>query len=187
MNQFYIDMQNYIDTLIQAGAKIGKHVFIGHQVYIETDNTPLLTIENETVISAFCKFILHDSSLNNISSFPIYFDKIILKQNCYIGADTTILPGTTIGKNTIVGAGSLVKGLLKANSVYFGRPAQYYCSINQLKKKWKEKQKNKIGVFIKSPKWYKGNNRTQEKFEKAKKTTFYINSNPTTKSQHKEI
>lgn len=50
---------------------------------------------------------------------------------CWIGADTTILPGVTIGKGTVVGAGSLVTKDLEANALYLGRPAKKIKTIEE--------------------------------------------------------
>lgn len=44
--------------------------------------------------------------------------------NVFIGVNTTVLPNTTIEDNVIIGAGSVVKGVCEANSVYAGLPAK---------------------------------------------------------------
>lgn len=43
---------------------------------------------------------------------------IVIGKNCWIGANTVILRGTTIGDNCVIGAGSIVTGSIPANSVY---------------------------------------------------------------------
>lgn len=147
---FLLEIWYYLDPigrLKRSGAKIGESVFFGRHTYVELENAFLVTIENQVVISAHTRIILHDSSLNNVSGNPILYGKVILHQNCYIGANTTILPGTEVGQSTIVGANSLVKGVLKPNSVYFGQPAKYYCSIKQLQKKWLKKKTKKDFLF----------------------------------------
>lgn len=168
MNEFTDSMNLQISALKKAGARIGKNVFIGHQVFFELENAFLLTIDDEVVISAFCKFILHDSSLNNVIEAPIRYAPIHLQKNCYIGADCLILPGTEVGESTIIGAGSLVKGLINKNSVYFGRPAKYYCSVLKLKKEWKNKKINNI-FYIATKKWFKRSNSDNNLLEKNKK------------------
>ena len=42
----------------------------------------------------------------------------------FIGSNTTILAGTKIGDNVIIGAGSLVKGNISGGGVYAGVPAK---------------------------------------------------------------
>jgi len=49
---------------------------------------------------------------------------IIIKNNVFIGANCTILPGTIIFDNVIVGAGSVVKGQLESNNIYAGVPCK---------------------------------------------------------------
>lgn len=49
---------------------------------------------------------------------------IIIHNNIFIGANCTILPGTTIQDNVVVGAGSVVKGELDSNSIYAGVPCR---------------------------------------------------------------
>lgn len=52
--------------------------------------------------------------------------KIIVGSGSWIGADTIIMPGVTIGKGVIVGTGSLVTSNLEDNAIYLGRPARLY-------------------------------------------------------------
>ncbi len=139
--------------LKKSGAKIGKNVFFGQGVYIELENAKLLEIGDNVVLSAFSKIILHDSSLNNVDNFKVLYGKVILGRKSYIGAGAIILPGTKIGENTIIGAGSLVKGTLKKNSVYAGNPAKFLGSISALKLKWKNR-KNDLTFLKSKPKWY---------------------------------
>jgi galactoside O-acetyltransferase len=49
---------------------------------------------------------------------------IIIKNNVFVGANCTILPGTVIHNNIVIGAGSLVKGEIEANSIYAGIPCK---------------------------------------------------------------
>ncbi len=43
---------------------------------------------------------------------------IIIGKNCWIGANTVVLRGTTIGDNCVIGAGSIVKGTIPSGSLY---------------------------------------------------------------------
>ena len=49
---------------------------------------------------------------------------ITIGNNVFIGANCTLLPGATIEDNVVVGAGSLVRGLLTCNAVYAGLPCR---------------------------------------------------------------
>ena len=51
--------------------------------------------------------------------------KVTLKDNVFIGAHTTILKGVTIGKNSIIGACSLITKDIPTNEIWAGNPAQF--------------------------------------------------------------
>jgi acetyltransferase-like isoleucine patch superfamily enzyme len=48
---------------------------------------------------------------------------IVIEDNVWLGTGVIVLPGTYIGEGTIVSANSVVKGVLKPNSIYAGNPA----------------------------------------------------------------
>jgi len=50
--------------------------------------------------------------------------KVVLERNCKIGANSVIMPGVTIGENSIVGALSFVNKDIPSNVVAFGAPAK---------------------------------------------------------------
>lgn len=52
--------------------------------------------------------------------------RIIVGDGSWIGADSIIMSGVTIGKGVVIGAGSLVTSDLDDNAIYFGRPARLY-------------------------------------------------------------
>lgn len=78
----------------------------------------LVSIGNNVAVAANVRFITHDvinAMINNREcrteksiKYPFHMDKIIVKDNVVIGADSTILYGVTIGENAIVAAGSVV-------------------------------------------------------------------------------
>lgn len=49
---------------------------------------------------------------------------VILKKGCWIGANSIILPGVTIGENSVIGAGSIVTKSVPSFSVAVGSPAK---------------------------------------------------------------
>ncbi|HEX2927925.1 MAG TPA: DapH/DapD/GlmU-related protein [Ruminiclostridium sp.] len=49
---------------------------------------------------------------------------IVIKRNAWIGAGVTILPGVTVGENSVVAAGALVSKDVPANMVVGGIPAK---------------------------------------------------------------
>ena len=65
---------------------------------------------------------------------------VVIGDNVFIGEHATILMGTTIGNNCIVGANSLVKGAFPDNVVIAGNPAKIVCTLEEYyqraKKNW---------------------------------------------------
>lgn len=64
---------------------------------------------------------------------------IVVEDNVWIGGNSTILPGVTIGKNAIVAAGSVVTKNVAANTIVAGNPAKLLREINEADRvKWEK-------------------------------------------------
>ena len=83
-----------------------------------------VVIEEDVQIGSHC-------SVYSVSTIDNKQGKITLKKNCKIGSHTTILPGVTIGANSIVGAHSLVLNNIPKNSLAMGVPAKIVKKINE--------------------------------------------------------
>lgn len=49
---------------------------------------------------------------------------VTIGENCWLGANVTVLPGVTIGDNTVIGAGSLVTKDIPSGVIALGTPAK---------------------------------------------------------------
>jgi acetyltransferase-like isoleucine patch superfamily enzyme len=65
-------------------------------------------------------------------NFQEHIGCIDIRDNVFIGSNTTILPNVMIGPNTIIAAGSLVNKSISGNGVYGGVPVRYICSLDEL-------------------------------------------------------
>lgn len=125
------------------GVKFGKNCNFGNVNLGSEAN--FIKIADNFYFSSNVQFITHDGSVNVIRNlYSEYknidlFNPILIGNNVFIGFGATILPGTEICDNVIIGAGSIVKGKLKANSVYAGIPAKFICTIDEYLEKNKEK------------------------------------------------
>ena len=90
---------------------VGDSTMIGPNVTIATAGHPILPVLREKVYQF---------------NLPVRIGK-----NCWIGAGAIILPGTTIGDNTVVGAGSVVTKDLPANVVAVGNPCRILREIGE--------------------------------------------------------
>lgn len=94
----------------------------------------LITLGDKVTITKNVQFLTHDGSLDLFrEQHPDieYFGNISVGNKVFIGYSSIILPGTTIGDNVIIGAGSVVKGTVRSDSVYAGVPAKRICSVSE--------------------------------------------------------
>jgi len=95
--------------------KLGFKTDIGAFTYINAKYG--VVIEDYVQIGSHC-------SIYSISTIDNKKGKVHLKENCKIGTHTSIMPGVTIGKNSIIGAHSLVLTDIPDNVIAFGVPAK---------------------------------------------------------------
>ena len=105
-----------------SGLDLGFKTDIGAFTYINAQFGVL--IEDEVQIGSHCS-IYSVSTIDNCSG------KVLLKQNCKIGSHSTVLPGVTIGKNSIIGAHSLVNSDIPDNVLSVGVPAKVVKKLNE--------------------------------------------------------
>ena len=105
------------------GFKIGKNSDIGMKCYLDEIDPSKLIIKDNVTISCNCYFTCHGKSQGHT--------EIIINEGAYIGMRANILSGKEgieIGKNVIVGAGSLVNRSIPDNTTVVGVPAR---AVNQ--------------------------------------------------------
>lgn len=108
------------------GLKIGNECFIGDETMIDLYDEVIL--EDQVTLAQRVTVLSH---LNvGYSNHPLqkYFPKIskpvIFKSGCVVGASSTILPGITIGRESFVGAGSVVTKDVPDKTLVAGVPAR---------------------------------------------------------------
>ena len=102
--------------------KLGDQTDIGAMTYINAKHG--VTIEKRVQIGSHC-------SIYSISTIDDKTGPVTLMENCSIGTHSTIMPGVTIGENSIVGAYSLVLKDIPANVIAFGVPAKIIRKIDE--------------------------------------------------------
>ena len=111
-----------------------KITYICPDVYFDSADYSAITIRTGATISREVLFLVHDYSVHtpmvNAGWIPperktAHFIKpITVGKDSFVGARVTLLPGTEIGENCIIGAGSVVKGKIPNNSIVIGNPAK---------------------------------------------------------------
>ena len=102
--------------------KIGKDVDVGAFTLIQAAYG--VELGDDVEIGPHC-YICSHSTIDDKKG------KVIIKKGAKIGAHSVVMPGVTIGENTIVGALSFVNKSLPPNVIAFGSP----CKVKVCKKK----------------------------------------------------
>ena len=114
----------YENVYVYGEPKVGKNVWIGPLVVL--DATGGLEIGNGCEISCNVMIFTHTTHLRCVSErkMGIIHKPVIIGDYVYVGSGTVILPGVTIGKKSIIGAGSVVTRNIPPFSVAMGIPAR---------------------------------------------------------------
>lgn len=122
-------------TWIIGDPKIGTDTWIGAFTLI--DGSGGLEIGNHCSIASGVHIYTHDTvrwavqDLKKDSAEQSHIDRTPVKigNNCFIGANSTILRGVTIGDHCVIGAGSVVNKNIPAGSIAVGNPCRVIKSI----------------------------------------------------------
>lgn len=93
--------------------KLGKYTDIGAFTYINAKNGVI--VEDMVQIGSHC-------SIYSVSTIDDKEGGVALKKNCKIGSHSIVMPGVTVGENSIVGAFSFVNKDVPPNVVVCGTP-----------------------------------------------------------------
>lgn len=146
--------ESYITYLRKIGVQVGEDVVLYRPLHttIDVQNPHLLEIGNHVMMTGPVTILTHDYSWSVLKR---KYGEIVgnqkytvLKDNIFIGWGATILAGSYIGENTIIGAGSVVSGHLDGNAVYAGNPARRILSINEYYQKRKRKQLEEAATYV---------------------------------------
>lgn len=121
----FIGAQAMIQGRYDGSCKIGSHVWIGPQAYLDARQ---ITLEDYVGWGPGAK-VLGSAHTGDPVDAPIISTALIIKpvhieRGADIGINASILPGVRIGANSIVGAGSVVTHDVPAESIAAGAPAR---------------------------------------------------------------
>lgn len=112
---------------------IGERVVIRPQVMLFGETIiemPLsIIIEDDVMMGCGVHIYVNNHKFDN-PNIPLidqgYYpdEQVVLRKGCWIGANSIILPGVTIGENSVIGAGSVVTKSIPDKVVAVGNPAK---------------------------------------------------------------
>ena len=112
----------------------GRHIQIGKNVFINHACTFLdlggITIEDDVQIGPKVNIITENHPVDPSHRKMLNLKSVLVKRNVWIGAAATILPGVTVGENSIVAAGAVVNKDVAANTIVGGIPAKKIKAID---------------------------------------------------------
>ena len=118
--------------------RIGKRIIIRPGTMLHGESNSLDTtiiIEDDVLIGCGVHIYVENHEFKN--PFVVISEQghspakqVLIKEGCWIGANVIILPGVTIGKNSVIGAGSIVTKSIEDNVVAAGNPARVIKKIN---------------------------------------------------------
>lgn len=118
----------------------GNPYYIHSQVHFDGSDYSLIRLEDGCSISSNVCFLTHDFSANTVYKNLTLKNYEVLESenrknglktlrpirvgaNTFVGMNSLILPGSDIGCNCVIGAGSVVRGKIPDNSIVMGNPA----------------------------------------------------------------
>jgi serine acetyltransferase len=95
------------------GVHIGKDVWIGYDVILDTSRPHLITIEDRASLSMRVTVIAHFRETQGVK----------IEQDAFVGPGAILLPNVTIGRGAVVTAGSVVSQSVPPMTIVQGNPA----------------------------------------------------------------
>ncbi|MCX6207131.1 MAG: sugar O-acetyltransferase [Bacteroidetes bacterium] len=106
---------------------IGKNVFINHACsFLDMGG---ITVGDNVLIGPKVNLVSENHPIDPTQRKSLIGKPIVIKNNAWIGASATILPGITVGENSIVAAGSIVTKDVPDNCIVAGNPAKQIKTI----------------------------------------------------------
>ena len=117
------------ETLIKRGMRVGKDFNRQQGCFLDPTHCFLITIGDDVTMSIRVTVMAHDASTKKTLGYT-KIGQVHIGNHVFIGANTTILPGVTIGDYAVIGAGSVVTHDIPARTVAAGVPAKEICDVD---------------------------------------------------------
>jgi acetyltransferase-like isoleucine patch superfamily enzyme len=121
-------------VLAPFSTNFGKHTTIGKNVFINHGCSFLdlggITIEDNVLIGPQVKLVTENHPVDPSNRKSLDLKSIHIGKNVWLGAGAIILPGVTVGENSIVAAGAVVTKDVPSNTIVGGVPAKVIKQID---------------------------------------------------------
>jgi acetyltransferase-like isoleucine patch superfamily enzyme len=101
---------------------LGSRTIVLQMAYINP--TKPVVIGDDTGIGGHCLIFTHGAWLNVLDGYPVNYEPVTLGKSVWLPWRVFVMPGSTIGDGSVIGANSLVSGTIPPNSLAVGSPAR---------------------------------------------------------------
>ena len=142
-----IDLSTWETDKINGELQLGKYILISPGTSIRSAKK--IVIGDSTMIAS--DVTITDSDWHDIYDRTDYVaspKEVIIQENVWIGEKSLILKGSKIGKNSIIGTGSVVSGEVPANVVFAGNPAKEIKKLDEKSFKTRESLFSESSTYL---------------------------------------
>jgi maltose O-acetyltransferase len=120
-----------VDRLIAEGLRIGRGTFIAGDAYLDPGHPWLITIGEDSGLSPRTIVMVHDASMRRHMGHTL-IASVVIGDRVFVGAGAIILPATRIGDDSVIAAGSVVRGDIPPWSMVVGNPAKVVSDVRPI-------------------------------------------------------
>jgi acetyltransferase-like isoleucine patch superfamily enzyme len=114
------------NCVIGEGVYVGPGVIIGNNCKVQNHSLLYEGVVIEDYVFIGPNVVTTNDLYPDVSNdWKHRFRQTYFRKGCSISANSTIICGTEIGENTLIGAGSLVTKTMPSNSICFGNPCKF--------------------------------------------------------------
>lgn len=126
----FLGMKNWLYRTF-LGVKVGEHTSFALMVMLDVMFPEKISVGGNTVIGYNTTILAHEYLIKEYRLGPV-----VIGSEVMIGANSTILPGITIGDGAIVSAGTLVHKDVPAGAFVGGNPMRVIYTKEELAERW---------------------------------------------------
>ncbi len=120
----YAPMENLrVKMYRSAGIKIGQRTLFGSHIFLDVMFSNI-TIGDDVILAGYDYILSHSNVLKGYKAGEGRIRPVVIKNGVRVSINVTILPGVTIGENSVIGAGAVVAKNIPSNCLAVGVPAK---------------------------------------------------------------
>ena len=120
-----VQLNDYVHIAAVNSVTIGNHVLIASKVFISDHNH-----------GRYGNGGVHDAPDVPPAARPLQVQAVVIEDNVWLGESVLVMPGVTIGRGAIVGAGAVVTGNIPPATIAVGVPARVIKRYDFAEGKW---------------------------------------------------